>query len=764
MNNTMTPPETSPSPLDETVANLALGDPPNTSVPLTARTLCQNVLAVGMVGSGKTTSVIYPILRDAIAYRAADAHRKIGLFVLDSKCDGTTERVEAWAKFHGRAEDVVVLGPGSGWGIDPVGQESQLSHLEVVTARFACLLREMGDDNAYWEKTASRGIGAALAYDLINHGQLDWTRTLQTLEQLLLRCGHDDGAAKAMIDEFMRQCAGARQHTDAHAARILDSYASTLKNWISLDLKTKGILQSCVGNALQPLLSSQVLDYYPIQGRRVFDVRRIVDEGKILVLKVNATADTAVAATLGRLVKASLYRALQQRSPQADSDERLVGLFFDEYPLVATANEPYFGDVLNLQTLREKRGFVVAGTQGYVSMRQAIGGGAWEALRINFGSTFFLKSNERDVEAHARGILGMKDARSSVRLDIESRDASGSGVVTASQSHRRVSVEGEEDIVAHGSLARLQAHEAFYAIADGQISEAPVFILPVFEEYRGTQAEGTASASPVDLAAATFRYLSRMRTETNGGDDFDSFDAAWSVGPSLPASYADANRSPLMPCGTWGALDLVTLDRIFRETMSEHTGTRRGRPSNRRTAGLTFVHLALECHGWHDEVSAEIWSTLQRSKAAMLEFAGKLRDGMNHKELKAASRALYRVLGLRTELPSEATAAAKVAGRDHRQICRQITKVDLNKIPEEFFGEGSVGFFTALEHPSHRDILPKLVHACENDRLPIALFHPADITEENALTVAAAMACFANSLTPSQAPAPGEIIACDDDL
>lgn len=764
MKNIMTPPETDPSPLDETVATLALGDPPNTSIPLTARTLCQNVLAVGMVGSGKTTSVIYPVLRDAIAYRAADAQRKIGMFVLDSKCDGTTERVEAWAERHGRADDMVVLRPGSLWGIDPVEEESQLSLLDVLSARFACLLREMGGDNAYWEQTASRGIEAALAYDLINHGRLDWTRTLQTLEQLLLRCGHDNGAAKSMIDDFMRQCDAARQHIDAHAVRILSSYASTLKNWVSLDAKTRGILQSCVGNALQPLLSSQMLDYYPIEGRRVFDVKRVVEEGKILVLKVNATADAAVAATLGRLVKASLYRALQQRSPQADSQERLVGLFFDEYPLVATANEPYFGDMLNLQTLREKRGFVVAGTQGYVSMRQAIGVGAWEALCINFGSMFFLKSNERDVEAHARGILGMKDARSSVRLDIESRDASGSGVVTASQSHRRVSVEGEEYIVAHGSLARLQAHEAFYITADGENSEAPVFILPVFEEYRGTQVAAAESTSPVDLAAATFRYLSRMKAETSAGDDFNSVNPTWSVGPSLPASCADANRAPLMPCGTWGALDLVTLDQIFRETMSAYTGTHRARPSNRRTAGLTFVHLALECHGWHDEVSAEIWSTLQSAKAGMLDFARKLRDGLNRKELKAASRKLYRVLGLRTELPGETTPAAKVAGRDHRQICRQITKVDLNKIPEEFFGEGSVGFFTALEYPSHRDILPELVHVCENDRLPIALFHPAGITEENALTVAAAMACFANSLTPSQAPAPGEIVACDDDL
>jgi hypothetical protein len=761
MINTQPPSETNVSPLDETVANLALGDPPNTSIPLTGRSLCQNVLAVGMVGSGKTTSVIYPILRDAIACRAGEDDRKIGLFVFDSKCDGTTERVEAWATRHGRADDVIVLRPGSDWGIDPIGQESQLSQLEVVSAQLACLLHSMGGDNAYWEQTADGGIKAALAYDMLHHGQLDWVRTLRTLETLLLRCGPNE-PAQEMVNDFVSHCSRVQAHIDPHAGRILDSYASTLKSWVKLDPKTLGILKTCVGNALQPLLSPQILGYYPIEGRRAFDISRIVREGKILVLQVNANADASMAATLGRLVKAAIYRALQQRAPQAGSDERLVGLFFDEYPLVATSNEPYFGDVLNLQTLREKRGFVVAGTQGYVSMQQAIGARAWEALRINFGTTFFLKSNERDVEAHARAILGDKDGRSSVRFDIESRDAAAGGVVTASQSHRRVSVEGEEPIIAQGALARLQAHEMFYATSDGQIGEEPVFVLPVFEEYRNAQSAATGRDNPVDVAAATFRYLRRMEAESDEGED-DLIEGFIAPAPGLPSNYAHENEVPPMPCGTWGALHLVTVDRIFRETMAHGTAEAGRRTKrNARQAGLTFAHLALDAHLWHDEVTPEIKSILQRARRAVLDFYGRFQASPTQQELNAASRELYKALGLRTELKDVTDPAAALAGRDHLKLCRRITKLNLGSIPEEFYGEGSVGFFTALEHPSHRAILPRLASVSGNDRLPLAIFDPTAVNEENALTIAAAMVCFANSMTPSQVPTPRESVVCTE--
>ena len=69
----------------------------------------------------------------------------------------------------------------------------------------------------------------------------------------------------------------------------------------------------------------------------------------------------------------------------------------DEFPLVATDGENISGDGFNMQTIRSKRGFVIAATQGLVGLDLAIGESAHRRLMTNFNNVFVFKSNEREV-------------------------------------------------------------------------------------------------------------------------------------------------------------------------------------------------------------------------------------------------------------------------------------------------------------------------------------------------------------------------------
>ena len=740
MNNPTIPHEANLNPLDETVASMRVIDPPNTSLDLSARMLCQNVLATGMVGSGKTTSVIYPLLKEAIAYRAGEPDRKTGIFVFDSKCDGTTERVQTWAAQHGRADDLVVLRPGSEWGIDPLGTGHMLSRIETVAAKLTAGFEDMGKDNQYWQETMRRGITSALVLDMVEHGDLDLTRTLRAVREMLV------GNSKEALQRFASLFERIAPHMEPNAASILDGHAKGLSNWVGLDSKTRGILQSCVANALDPLFSPAILDYYPVAGRRAFAPERVVTEGKILVLRISATNDTAVAKTLGRLIKADIYRAIQSRETQAGSTDRLVGLFFDEYPLVATSTEPHFGDVQNLQTMREKRGFVVAGTQGYVSMNEAIGRQRWEALRINFGNFFFFKSNEPEVEEHARTILGTKDASTSVKVNIESRDAAEGGIATASASHRKVSVEGEQYIIGRGDLARLVDQEVFYSLANGEKSESPVFIQPVHEEYRTPKAPETPNA--VDVAGAIYRHWCRHQRKSNHPLDVTEFAAE----PVLPSSLSKENP-PELPWGGLGTVDLIALDRTSRVLLEEDraaTAKRRPTASGRQFL-RSFAFMAASLFGpplpQDRRIVLDVFRATQR---AILNYAKTLRSHPAPVDLAAQTHDLYNTLcGEPYEVTHRFSAEMEAAGRDNLLLCRTVTDLDLSAMPVGMFGDGSVGFFTALAHPSCRPVLPRLVSVSAHDGVPLAVFDPAAITPDNAIAVAAALLSFAYSMVPS---------------
>ena len=469
-------------PLDQTVATLKMGDPEG-ALPLTGRMLCQNVLITGGVGSGKTTSGINPILRDAIQFRAGEQEFKTGLFVFDSKTDGTTERVREWATACGRGEDVQILGPGGTHGYDPFGSNVGVADVELLAAKLTSLSPEQGygSDNAYWTTTSRAGLEAAIGLHLMYVGGLELHSTLKWLSDTLFSPKTSSTVpAWGKVSEIRQALDSIALDCDPVCHRTMDGYCKMMESWEKLDPKTRGILVTVVQHILGPLLSPRIQDIFPCESRPAVCMSDIVDQGKIVVFRLNAAADPELSSNVGRLLKADLYRAIQGRRFRADDDARLVGLFLDEYPLVATGNQPYFGDVQNLQTMREKRAFVVAATQGFVSLANAVGPRAWEGLRINLTNQIYFRSNEPEVEELARVILGKRTRSQSVNLSVEAEDSRDGETKTESRHDRTLRVEGDDWIIQSGDLARLEAHEAFYSLAEGERSEAPVFLLPDF--------------------------------------------------------------------------------------------------------------------------------------------------------------------------------------------------------------------------------------------------------------------------------------------
>ena len=735
------------NPLDEVVARIRLGDPAGETVNLTGRTLCQNVLVTGMVGSGKTTSVVYPILKDVIAHHADDPVRKIGLFVFDSKTDGTTERVMQWADACGRSADVMVIGEGSRWGYYPFHGIRLLSEIEIVAAKIHSGFMDMGGDNLYWERTTRSGIEAVLALEMIENGILNFHSTLAVLSEILLGCpSQKESNVSNQIDAFSRNLDKISKKVDAHSFRMLSSYQKTLHVWRNLDPKTKGILQTCVGNALGPLLTPRVSAYYPMAGRTPVDISRIVTEGKIVILCTNASANTDIAATLGRLIKADLYRAIQLRSFTHADPDRLVGLFLDEYPLVASANQPFFGDVQNLQTMREKRAFVVAGTQGYVSMHNTIGVQAWQGLRINFASNFYLRSNEPEVDEHARTILGLRDSEESVQVKVD--DLPEGNICTSSQSNKKISVKGESWIVKQGALSRLDTHEAFFSIADGQRSESPVFIIPVFETPKKRKIE--AFNNPLDIAAALFRNAGRptFGFESSDNDVEAIFGQAESPKPALLPLFVGNRQS---------GINIITLDQEFSGILDSQNELSQ-KPTDKRLLKRIRNYSFTDIIQQLDDLTGcgpLLHHVVKKASAAVLDYSRtfiELSKGnsVNRTKLAESARVLYKELGV-SELSEQVDCGeSSLANQDNKLICATTTSLNLDHIPEHAFSQGAVAFFSMLKEPIFQSVLPPLIIAAWHDGIPLAVFEPSLVAKENSLLIAAAHVSFASCLSPNR--------------
>lgn len=70
--------------------------------------LYQNFLITGTIGSGKTSSIMYPFTKQLIEYRNYDLAKKIGMLILDVKGNYYSQ-VKKYAKYYNRLNDLIVI-------------------------------------------------------------------------------------------------------------------------------------------------------------------------------------------------------------------------------------------------------------------------------------------------------------------------------------------------------------------------------------------------------------------------------------------------------------------------------------------------------------------------------------------------------------------------------------------------------------------------------------------------------------------------------
>ena len=81
--------------------------------------LYQNFLITGSIGSGKTSSAMYPFTKQLIEYSNSDVTKKLGLLILDVKGNYYL-KVKEFAQNCGRQNDIIVIEPNGPYTYNPL--------------------------------------------------------------------------------------------------------------------------------------------------------------------------------------------------------------------------------------------------------------------------------------------------------------------------------------------------------------------------------------------------------------------------------------------------------------------------------------------------------------------------------------------------------------------------------------------------------------------------------------------------------------------
>ena len=111
--------------------------------------LYQNFLITGTIGSGKTSSAMYPITQQLIEYNCGNNSKKIGMLVLDVK-GNYYKKVQEYAKKYNRLNDIVVIELGGKYKYNPLDKPNVKASVLANRLKIILELFSGNTSESYW--------------------------------------------------------------------------------------------------------------------------------------------------------------------------------------------------------------------------------------------------------------------------------------------------------------------------------------------------------------------------------------------------------------------------------------------------------------------------------------------------------------------------------------------------------------------------------------------------------------------------------------
>ena len=111
--------------------------------------LYQNILITGTIGSGKTSSAMYPFTRQLIEYKADNNNEKLGLLILDVK-GNYHKQVEKYCNLYGRQKDLMVLSLDGNIRYNPLDKPHLKPHILANRLKTILTLFSSKNGEQYW--------------------------------------------------------------------------------------------------------------------------------------------------------------------------------------------------------------------------------------------------------------------------------------------------------------------------------------------------------------------------------------------------------------------------------------------------------------------------------------------------------------------------------------------------------------------------------------------------------------------------------------
>ncbi|MCI8444591.1 MAG: TraM recognition domain-containing protein [Clostridia bacterium] len=331
----------------------------NTKVWIPESGLYQNFLITGTIGSGKTSSAMYPFTRQLLEYNSNHANSKIGMLILDVK-GNYYKQVKNYVDKFNLPNDLIVIQLNSNVFYNPLHKPNLKPQVLANRLKTILLLFSENNTESYWLDKAEQVISECIKLcRLYNNGYV----TFLELHKLITIPNYYQEKVKILRNLFITSQFSKHQIYELNAS--LEFFE---KEFQTLDSRTKGILISEITRITNTFISDyDVMSTFCAPKSKLtftgFD--EVIHSGKIVVLNMNISEYSMLSKIIATYLKLDFQTEVMANLSK--NSIKTSAFICDEYDKFISKTD---GEFFSLS--REAKCINIVSTQSYSSLKTTL--------------------------------------------------------------------------------------------------------------------------------------------------------------------------------------------------------------------------------------------------------------------------------------------------------------------------------------------------------------------------------------------------------
>lgn len=385
-------------PLNQQDLSLLVGISNSIPIYINEKGLYQNILITGTIGTGKTSSAMYPFTDQLIKYKSFNYKEKLAMLILDVKGNYFAKVLE-FAKIHSRLNDVISIDLSGKFKYNPLDKPNLTPIVLANRLKTILTLFNPNNSESYWLDKAEQILAECIKFcRLYNNGYVSFSE----LHKILMF--PDYYSEKILIlKEMFKQ--GKLDNSEIY--NLLSCINFFEKEFFSLDSRTISILKSEISRITNIFISDYNVSKVfcpPKSEINFFGFDDILRSGKIVVLNMNISEYRNLSKIIATYLKLDFQTTVLsqlgnntiKRSSVFISDE------FQEYITITDAD--FFSQS------REAKCVNIVSTQSYSSLKNALkDDGATKVILQNLINKFWFRTDDSFTIEEAQKQIGKEE-------------------------------------------------------------------------------------------------------------------------------------------------------------------------------------------------------------------------------------------------------------------------------------------------------------------------------------------------------------------